>query len=207
MGTKKTPLEAAKEQMQEILNKKTADFETLKAKQEEARTKREEASLAMREATERMDIEAYEEAKNEKKKAQTALEMYESKFNQLKQQEYITEAESDKVVDSLLEYEKTLTEEFKAAVADPLKKLYEALHTYRAAVNDTESTIRAWGINIHANYNTRGRTTFYDEFTKQQTTRSKTPVPVRTMPYDGCAEATQMQTYLKQAEALYITVE
>ena len=92
MGTKKTPLEAAKEQMQEILNKKTSDFETLKAKQEEARTKREEASLAMREATERMDIEAYEEAKNEKKKAQTALEMYESKFNQLKQQEYITDA-------------------------------------------------------------------------------------------------------------------
>ncbi len=199
---KQTVLEEVKNRMREMQDSKAAQLETIRQKQEEARTQIEAAALAMKQATEEMDVDSYEEAKNRKHKAQTALDMYNGRYKQIQQQEYISEADSDKVVDSLLEYEKTLAEDFKAAAAVHLKKLAELLKDYREAVKDTEWTLTSWQRDIHANYNTRGGTTYYDEFTGQHTHRSPRPVPVHQMQYTGCSEAAQLGDYLEKAKDL-----
>lgn len=200
---KQTVLEEVKNRMKEMQDSKAAQLETIRQKQEEARTRIEAAALAMEQATEEMDVDSYEAAKNQKHKAQTALDMYNGRYNQIKQQEYISEADSDKVVDSLLAYEKQLAADFKAAAAVHLKKLAELLKDYKAAVQDTENTLTSWQRDIHANYNTRGGTTYYDEFTGQHTNRSPRPVPVHQMPYTGCEEAHRMEGYLEKDAALY----
>ena len=155
----------------------------------------------LKQATEEMNVDSYEAAKNQKHKAQTALDMYNGRYNQIKQQEYISEADSDKVVDSLLAYEGTLAEDFKAAVAEHLKALAGLLKDYKDAVRDTEVTLTNWQRDIHANYNTRGSSQFYDELTGKHTDRSPRPVAVHTMPYTGCAEAARLSDYLgKEAQ-------
>ena len=194
---KQTVVEEVKARMQEMQQKKAGELETVRQKQQEAQTQKEAAELAIREATDSMDLEAYEEAKTAKRKAQTAIDMYSSKYNQIKQQEYISEVESDKVIDSLLAYEDELAAGFKAAVAEPLKKLDELQKAYADAVEDVEQTIRAWTGNIHANYRNNG-TTYTDG-----TNRSPQPVPVRKIPYTGCSEAHQLKEYLDKAKGLY----
>ena len=199
---KQTVLDEVKNRMKEMQDSKAAQLETIRQKQEEARTDREAADLAIKEATEHMNLEAYAEAKDAKRKAQTALDMYNGRYKQIKQQEYISEAESDSVVDSLLEYEKQLAEDFKAAAAVHLKKLAELLEDYKAAVQDTEDTITAWQRDIHANYNTRGAMTRTDPLTGEQTHRSERPIAVHTMPYTGCPEADRMGHYLEKEAQL-----
>lgn len=199
---KQTVLDKVKNRMKEMQDSKAAQLETIRQKQEEARTDREAADLAIKEATEHMNLEAYAEAKDAKRKAQTALDMYNGRYKQIKQQEYISEAESDSVVDSLLEYEKQLAEDFKAAAAVHLKKLAELLKDYKAAVQDTEDTITAWQRDIHANYNTRGAMTRTDPLTGEQTHRSERPIAVHTMPYTGCPEADRMGNYLEKEAPL-----
>ena len=120
---KQTVLQEVKDRMKELQDSKAAQLAEISQKQDEARSKIEAAALAMKQATEEMNVDRYEEAKHAKSKAQTALDMYNGRYNQIKQQEYISEADSDKVVDSLLAYEGTLAEDFKAAVAEHLKAL------------------------------------------------------------------------------------
>lgn len=199
---KQNVLEAAKDHMRELQELKTTDLETIEKKKQEARTQLEAAALAMRRATEVLDMDAYAEAEAGKRKAQTALAMYSARYEQIEQQEYISESESDKTIDALLEYEEELAADFKAAIAAPLQKLDKILADYLAAVKDAEDVITAWQRDVHANYSTRGASTRIDPFTGERTDRSETPVLVHRFIYDGCKEAGQLRDYLKKAEEL-----
>lgn len=199
---KQITLQEVKARMKEMQETKAAELATIQKKQEEARAQIEAAGLAIKSATERTDLEAYEEAKAQKRKAQTALDMYDGRYDQIRKQEYISEAESDKVIDSLLAYEMQLEVEFKEAVGERLRELSKILEDYRTEVQATEDTISAWCRNIHANYNTRGMSTRIDKVTGQLTDRSEKPIPVHVMPYNGCGEAAQLGDYLKQAAPL-----
>ncbi len=192
-----TVVEEVKARMQEMYDKKASELETVRQKQTEAQTQKEAAELAIREATANMDLEAYEEAKQAHRKAQTAIDMYSGKYDQISKQEYISEADSDKVIDSLLAYEEELAAGFKAAVAEPLKKLDELQRNYFDAVADTENTIGAWTTNIHANYRSEG--TIYSE---TGTNRAPHPVSVHSTPYNGCSEAHRLAQYLKNDQRL-----
>ena len=141
-------------------------------------------------------------AKKTKHKAQTAAEMYSGRYDQLEKQEYISEKESDEVIDSLLQYEVQLELDFKKALADPLKKLAKIHADYMDAVEDTERTLTAWQQEIHANYNTRGAMARKDPQTGKITNRSERPVPVHQLPYNGCDEAAHLGLYLVKAAPL-----
>lgn len=193
---KQDVLQEVKNRITEMQDNKAAQLLEIRQKQGELHTQIEMASLAMKTATEEMNVDAYAEAKDAKRKAQTALDMFNGRYKQIENQEYVSEQESDKVIDSLLEYEEQLAEDFKAAAAVHLKKLAELLKDYKAAVQDTENTLTAWQRDIHANYNTRGAMTRTDPLTGEQTHRSERPIAVHSMPYRGCAEAERLEQYL-----------
>ena len=188
-----------KQRIKEMTEKKQADLSAINEKREEARTRKEAAEARLREATELMNLDAYEEAKADISKAKTAIDMYSGRYEQLRQQEYISEEESDRVIDSLLAYEDQLQSNFLEDIKEPLKNLLDITNSYFDAVEDTERTIRTWEATIHANYSTRGRTGFFDKSTGRYTDRSKTPVPVRSSIYTGCKEAHQLKEYLSKA--------
>lgn len=193
----------AKDHMRELLDLKAADLETIGTRKREARAQLDAAALAMKRATEVLDMDAYAAAVEDQRKAQTALAMYSARYTQIEQQEYISETESDKTIDALLEYEEELAADFKAAIAAPLQKLDNVLADYLASVKDAEDVITEWQKSVHANYSTRGATTRVDPLTGERTDRSETPVPVHRMLYEGCREAEQLRDYLKKAAELY----
>lgn len=184
--------------IKKMQDSKTAELTAIESKQAEARTQLEAARLAIKDATERMDLKAYEKAKEDKRRAQTALDMYSGRYTQIQQQEYISEEDSDKVIASLLEYETQLAADFKQAVAEPLKALASVLQEYDTGVQETERALHIWQQDIHANYISAG--TIYSE---TGTNRSPRPVPVHVLPYTGCDEAAQLGDYLKKAGSLY----
>ena len=194
---KKNKAQEVQARITEMIEQKAADLDAISKKQAEARTQLEAAELAIKDATASMDLDAYEKATAAKRKAQTALDMYGGRYAQISQQEYISEEESDKVIDSLLSYEEELAEDFKKAIAEPLKTLAALQDAYANSVQEAEKTIRKWTADIHANYRVQG-TTYANG-----TNRSDSPKPVRMTPYTGCSEANILANYLQKAKGLY----
>ena len=202
MAKQNTVVQDVKVKMRTLQEDKAAQLDTIRQKQDEARAQIEAAVLSMRQATEALDVRAYEEALADKKKAQTALDMYSGRYEQIAQKDYISEQESDKVIAGLLAYEEDLAAEFKAAAADILRQLAKLHKDYTEAVEETESTLSAWQRYIHANYKTFGRTLRMDPLTGELTDRSKTPTPVHLLRYEGCSEAVITGLYLEKTAGL-----
>ena len=189
-----------KAQIKELKDNKANQLSEIQQKQREARAELQKIWVTIREAVAKMDTAAYGEAKKKKYEIETALEMYEERYNQIKRQEYISEANSDKVIDSLLEYEKTLEQDFVAAIRPHIKELAKLHKEYKNAVADTEATITTWTKEIHANYNSRGMTWRHDDKKGGLTDRSEAPIPVRNTPYTGCDEAATLGRYLDKVD-------
>lgn len=158
---------------------------------EEARADVVKAEKAMEAATMNMDAPAYEKAQAEKRSAESRLEMYLKRQEQLDTLEYVSEAESDAVIDALLDHKKDLEAAFSRDIAGPIAKLRGIYEKYNADVKETEALIREWTASVHLNYRMPG-TTFPDG-----TNRSPGPVPVRFTSY---REAELLAGYLGKTE-------
>ncbi len=190
-------LKDVKARIRDLINKQETELQTIQEKQEAATEQLKKAEAAIHDATEAINFDAYEKATEEKKKARAELDMYSARISQILQRELISETDSDCVIDSLLNYEKKLAEDFRAAISEPLEQLRNLYDKYTAAVADTENTINTWTSDIHANYRSKG--TIYRE---TGTNRSPRPIPVHQLPYIGCNDAVQLKRYLDQAEAI-----
>lgn len=190
-----------KKRMRELMEAKTVQLAEIENRTAEARARLEAAGTAIKQATEKMNVDSYEAAKAQAAKAQAALDMYTARYTQLKDQEYISEAESDKVIDSLLAFEVDLEKDFKAALVGQLKQLAKLRADYVAAVRDAEDTLTAWQKDIHANYRMRGGFRV-DPLTGERTDRAEKPVPVRIPYYGGCDEAARLGRYLENEAKL-----
>lgn len=182
-------VEKTEKEMKRIRDKRAADLETIRQKCEEIRTQVAAQESAMNQAAKEMDALNYEEAKDRKRKAEAALEMYDRRLNQIKRQELITESESDAVIDGLLDYEAQLTKKFKNEAGALLQQLNKVYSDYSGAVIDAEAVMTAWQNEIHANYRTFGRSFHTDPVTGQNVFRSDKPVAVHQMPYIGWSAA------------------
>ena len=198
---KQTVLEEVKARMQTLKAKKAADLEEIRRKQTAARTDREAAEMAMRQAAEVMSVDQYETAKAAKTRAETALDMYAARFDQIQKQEYVSEEDSDSTIKSLLACESQLDADFMAAAAVHVKALAKLRKDYMDAVKDTEWTLTAWQQDIHKNYLSYTGAAFPDG-NGGHTNRSPKPVPVRVMQYTGCTEASKLGEYLNKCGLL-----
>ena len=185
----KNTIKEVKEKMSDMIKTKEQELFELNIKLKELRAELKGAEEESRHATAEMNLEAYEEAEANKKKAALAISMYEGKLKQLSNQEYISEEESDKIIDSILDYEEEITKQFEADIAEPLNTLLELAIAYQSTIEDAENTIIKWTGRIHANYSTRGLTSRIDPRTGQYTDRSEIPVPVHPTPYAGSPAA------------------
>lgn len=180
--------------IEKLLNDKAQELATIKAELSEAQERRSNAAADMQKAMEATDIKAYERAKLAKQAEESAIEMYSARYKQLEEKEFMTEAESDKVINSILDYEKQLDAEFMKLIARPADKIRDLLAEYRARINEAEHTISNWTHSIHANY--ISKTTTYADGSN----RSPRPQPVRVFSYDGCALAHNAKKFLEAEE-------
>lgn len=191
---KQNAVEQTQARIKELIENKTAELLKIQGKVQEARTQKEAADLAMREATESMNLVAYEKAKEEKKAANTAIEMYTARYKMLEEKDFVTEADSDATIAAILAYEEEMAASFDASIIEPLKTLEKLLTAYKEEVKEAERTITEWTSTIHANYISKG-TTYADG-----THRSPKPVPVHSTGYEGSAASIRLKHALEQLE-------
>lgn len=161
-----------RERIGNLISAKEAELENIRRHLSEAESARREAVEAMKQATESTDVEAYGKAKAAKITAENTIEMYTTRMNQLSAKEFVTEEESDRVIDSLIEYQNKRTEAFVEAARGPIEELTRILAEYRSDYEEASQTVHTWTSSIHANYRTP-RTQHPDG-----SRRSKTPAPV-----------------------------
>jgi len=131
------------------------------------------ANKAMDAATDSTDLGAYERAKAEKTRAETALEMYSARYKKVKNLDYITEEESDAIIASLQRRDNELSLEFVRDLNAALETVKELLQRYEREKQKLSSTVDRWTKNIHRNY--LSPTTIFRE---TGTHRSTKPIPV-----------------------------
>lgn len=196
----KTVLEEVKEKIKAIEDRRVSEKLELQERITNAQAEEADAREAVYNAAAVLNSEAHEKAAEREARAHSLVLMYKERFRQLVSQEDISEEESDKIIDSLLEYSKSLDADFTEAVkkkAEELRKMNEA---YEEEARETERIINYWCEQIHANYNTRGRTTYYVD--GKPTHRSPEPVPVimRRDPLTGCGASTVLKDFFARLD-------
>ena len=179
-----------KQRINSLLTKRADELATIKEKEAQKKEALAAAEKALHDATERTDIEAYNSAKKAAAEAMTALEMYSARYQQLYAEEFMSEEESDRVIDGLLDYEEFLASEYMKKISVPLKNLQELHNRYRADILETEETINAWTSQIHKNFR-RIASGYKNE-------RSDEAVPVRYVRYIGIPLSYSVEKLLNQ---------
>lgn len=197
MSEKKNALQVVRERITELTSKKERELAEIQENQNKAQRELEAAGQALQTAADQMDLEAYSEAEAASRRSRMALEMYGAKYQQIQRQEYVTEAESDQTIDSLLSYERELAAEFEKDAAKHIEAISKLLTDYQQEVNDTERTIDNWCWTIRANYRTFGMSRRRDPRTGEWTDRAESPVPVHPAGYQGCDLARRVDNFLK----------
>ena len=179
MNTKNIPAETIK-RIAGLEKKKADELEKITEQIRENNAALSVAKEEIQKATESTNLKEYTAAKAKEAEASAALEMYTARYAQIERREYVTQKDSDAVIDALLQYEKDIADEFIKTIAGPIEEIRKAHADYIESVKTTEHTIKSWNSRIRANY--RSETTRYADGTNI----SKTPVPVHRLPYAGC---------------------
>lgn len=188
------------ERIEKYSGERAAELAEIQRRKSAAQDKLAELKDNMKKAAEALDEQAYSEAMKEAQKLSVSLEMYETREKQFSHQEIISEAESDEVIDLLLNHQKKIEEDFINELKEPLKQLEALRNNYLHQLRATAKTINEWCAKVHANYSTRGATWRTDPATGEKTDRSETPVPVITS--KECKESGTLGLYLENADKL-----
>lgn len=178
----------------ELNTKKQTDMNKAIAARQAAEIAAKEAEAAMTDATDKLELERFAEAKKKKEEAETARAMYEGKCQQLEQQAFVSDEDSEAVVNGILAYEEQLAGEYMAAIKKPLEELQTVQKDYMEKVTEAERVLRRWTTEIHANYISGMR--IQNKETGEWSNRSETPVPVRMTPYLGCTASRVVWDFL-----------
>jgi len=173
-----------------MLADRAAEIEAIKAKLAENEAELDKLREEQHSAMEKTDAAAYRKAKDSIADAEAAVEMYSKRLDQIWTKEFLTEEDSDAVINGLLKFEDDLAAEYEKAIKVPIERLQKLHDDYIETVEQTEEAFRRWTKEIHTYHHVKG-TTYSDG-----TDRSEAPVPVHRTPYKGCAVSVRVGKFL-----------
>ena len=173
-----------RERIEEMIGDQAQQLADIQEKIEAERKAEAEARAAIEQAVADLDFDRNHEAKRALEQAIERRELLSKRAEMLRSRKLVTEEESDRVIDSLLQYEKDLAAEYVAGLSKILSQLEEMTSNYTANVDEAERAILSWTQNIFPNY--RSDSARYQGGT---TTRAPHPVAVHTTAYLGCDES------------------
>lgn len=187
----KTTVESIRERIAELKSGREKELAEIQLKRDEESQNLAAAKKAMEDATDATDLQAYERAKAEKNRAESALEMYSAKYSKVQKLDFITEEESDKVIDSLRASDAEITRAFLTDLYAALNGVEALIKKYERDKEDVRNTTSTWTREIHANYYSPTST-----FAATGTHRSPTPIPVNVGTL--CAECQISREYIER---------
>ena len=191
----KTIVEQVQARMAEMQEQKSLTLAQIAEQKTATQMRIAAAEDAIQAATSKMNIDEYEDATAERRRAELELSMLEGRRAQVLQRG-ISETESDQVLDSLEAYADDMTEQFQKDLARRLKDLHGFMIAYRNEIQQTDHVMKHWQQQIHPNYrNKHGHR--IDPITGEATSRMDHPVELFV---SICDEAVSLQQYLQKAD-------
>ncbi len=173
-----------RERIEKMLEEQTRQMDVIQERIEAERKAEAEARATIEQAVADLDFDRNHEAKRALEQAIERRELLSKRAEMLRSRKQVTEEESDRVIDSLLRYEKDLAAEYVAGLSKILSQLEEMTSNYAADVKEAEDAIFTWTQQVFPNY--RSETGLYKGGT---TNRAPNPVPVHAIAYHGCTES------------------
>lgn len=186
------------QRIDDMQNRKKQDLEEIRARQGEARARLAKAKQDIDGAAAVMDLDAFRRAQDSAKQEETALAMYGRRYQQIEGKEYVSEEESNAIIDSLLDYERQLEQDFEKALSSQIRDLTRLRDKYTQDIQETERTLSRWTSEIYPNYRAESATRMLPDGTR--TNRMEKPVPVHTSEYKGGGECAILSEYLKRTQ-------
>lgn len=165
-----------------LVAQKEVEVKSIQQEIDAANAAYEKASQDIQDAMAATNLDAYEEAKRAQLAAKSKREMYSGRLQQLNAYEFVSEQESDDLIDALLDKEREIEADYEQKLAKVIEDLKAVQAAYEQAKGETKTTIDRWTWLIHKNYRTRGLSSYVDEATGERTDRSPIPVNVRHVP-------------------------
>lgn len=180
--------------MEELIESKKAQIEEINSKLEELNAEASGCLKEMDAAASDLDEAAYSCSEAKLERVNSKISMYKARQDQISKSDYISEEESEAAIDCLLDYEKTIADEFEKAITPHLAALAKLHGEYIDEVSLTENTLREWTRQIRQTYyNRNGSTRTVDG---KRTNRFDTPQALRLVPYIGCKASGALGTLL-----------
>lgn len=186
-----TKLTQARETMQEILSKRTDDLGKIRADMEKIDKAIELHTAAMDAATAIMDSKSYAAAKSKLETAKTTAEMYEKRYDAIRTNEMISEADSDAFIDELVRYEAELSTQYEGEALKLLTELNDLTNAYKGIIKDVESVLSKWCRDVHANFRQ------YADNPNATKVRRDRPVAVHALQFVGCPASNYIAQNIK----------
>lgn len=189
-----TELERVNDRINELVEQRRVQLEEIDNRLNDLASNGESARSMMKDAAAVLNEKAYADAEAKLKRAESMIEMYKSRREQISSQEYIGEEESEETINSLLDYEDKLEADFKKAIEPHLSALEEIRDKYVFDVSQTEQMIMRWTNTI--------RRSFYNRSGSQRvvngkwTNRFDEPQPIHRVSYLGCKASSALGTLL-----------
>lgn len=175
----------------EMIAEKAKEVNAIETQINEAGAEIEKQKRVQHEAMQRTDAPAYRRAKEAIADAEAAMEMYCMRRDQIHAKEYISEQDSDAVINDLLKYEDDLAIEYEKAIKEPIERLQKIHDEYTSLVKETEKAIKRWTSEIHSYHHVPTMTR------PDGSDRSEEPVPVHRIPYAGCDVSSRVEKALR----------
>lgn len=127
------------------------------------------------------------------------IEYFDNRISERENRPFVTETESDSVIDELLQMEKDAEAAFAETVLTSLDELKEQYDKYGELWRYIEQILKDWQRQIYPNY--RGFGTIFTVDGKK-TERSPKPRPIRYTPYNGGKIYETAEQFMRTAERL-----
>ena len=180
MKLSKNVLTDTMKKLDQIRERKARDSVEVEAKLISLRSEQAELQKELDQAAESMDLTRYEAISDKIKTVNTAIRMYEAKKDSLSSVTGISVEESDRTVDSLIAYEKVLSDQFIEDIAEPVAKLEKIIDEYDKNRKDLNETVRQWLSELNYKY--------------------RNGVSIPTMM--GCSEAIAIRSFVNQQKEI-----
>ena len=177
-----------KKRILEMIETRTKELTENEIKISKAKDEASAADAELTDAIKNANEKDFESAKAKKAHADLIIDMLSKRNSFIASQDFIAESESDQVIDSLLNYENELSNEFINDISVLVNKLNALLIDYRSDILEAEQTISAWTSQIHANY--RRLSSPFKE-------RTKEAQPVRVTQFYGNEESRILSSFLE----------
>lgn len=144
----KNTITEVEKKMKELQKKRAAELEAIDRKKKETESELLKAKKDMEEATERTDTAAYEKAKARKEKAESVLEMYSLRCDQIMSRALVSEKEGAEVLNSLRVYDVAISSDLKKGLRDSFKVVTTVIDDYFTEVQKIQRLYIEWSKDI-----------------------------------------------------------